>query len=568
MRIAISALVGMTVTLAGAAALAQPAPPEPPAGAPPAAPAQAAPPAETPPPPPPAPGAAPAAVEPPAAVPSPFPEGESPDERMDLAGWNSGFFIRDSRDMFRFYPHFLAEMDFYSSAGGGVYAGSDPKAPKDVKAADVAAGLKPRLFVRRARIGFEAELLKRWSAGAILEFGGQQVGNLAGNQEQLAAPPGQSPTATSGRYAAVESVATTPTPADVYINYSVCKCFNIQIGHFNIPFSMDNRTGGLFYPEIERTAAIRSFVLGNSPRDIGGMIWGELGPRVFVYELGVFGGDGQNRPSVDARVDFIGRMFVRPFAGGATSDIEKWTQIGVSARHGDRDPQSVAYDYANITTSQGFALWKPTYADSTGRLVHIIPSGSQNEIGGELRLQVGRFAFQGEAYFVANNTREAIDGYQLTNTERLGRMKGVGWYGQINVWPVGDKFFALEPGIYRPRHLDLSQKPPARMPHGLELVGIVSGINASYKGATRMESKPDAKTPMSDITIYQFTAQANYWHTRHARVGFAYSAYLTPDSGDPTKNQAVVPDNLPKRDGTTGTGHVFHEMTARIAIGF
>jgi hypothetical protein len=486
---------------------------------------------------------------------------------MDLAGWNGGFFIRDSHDRFRFYPHFLAESDFYSSFGPGV--SPDPKKSTALPT-DVAVGLKPRLFMRRVRIGFEAELLKRFSAGAILEFGGQQVGNTNGAAETYAAKPGVAPTATSGRYAAVDTIATAPTPADVYINYSVCKCFNIEIGHFNIPFTLDNRTGDLYYPTQERTAAIRSFVIGNQPRDLGGMIWGELGPRMFVYELGVFGGDGQNRPSIDSRVDFIGRMFARPFATMGTSDLAKYTQIGLSARHGDRDPATVGYDYGSITTSQGFVLWKPTYTDSQKRQMHIIPSGAQNAIGGELRLQYWRFALQGEAYYVANNTREAVDGYQLTNTERLGRMAGVGWYAQLSVWPFGDKFIGPEPGIYRPRQLNFDAKPPARAPHGLEMIFIGSGINASYHGATRLESKPDAKTPMNDITIYQLGLQANYWYTRHVRVGVNYSAYLTPGSGS-KDNQAVVPDNLTTTttaDKATNQGHVLHELSARIAVGF
>jgi hypothetical protein len=554
MRIAISALLGMTVTLSGAIALAQPAPPPDAPPAPPAPPsADAAPPA------PPPPGSV-VAPEPPAAVPSPFPpEGESPDERMDQVGFRvgSGFFIRDARDNFRLYPHGLFETDVYGFMGKGV---------DKVPAAD-SVGLSPRLFIRRARIGFEGELLKRWSFGAILEFGGQAIGNV-GTAQTAAAKPGVAPTAATARYAPVESVTAGAVPSDVFIGYSVCKCLNFQLGQFNTPMTMDNRTGDLYYPLMERNVAIRSFVMGNQPRELGGMIWGELGPRVFVYELGVFGGDGQNRPSVDARVDFIGRMFLRPFAGVGSSDLAKWTQIGVSARHGDRDPAKVGYDYGSLTTGQGFVLWKPTYTDSLGRQVHIIPSGAQNVLGGELRFRVGPFALQGEAYYVANNTREAVDGYQLTNTERLGRVKGVGWYAQASVWPVGDSFIGAEPGIYRPRHLDLKAKEAAHMPHGLELIAIAAGVNASYQGGSRLKSTDDAKTPSGDITVYQLGGGVNYWHTKHVRVGVNYMAYLTPGSSTKS-NTAVVPDNLQKSaDGTPGAGHLLHELGGRLAVAF
>lgn len=552
MRIAISALLGMTVALSGANALAQGAP-EPPgaSGAP----------TDLPPPPPP-PGA-PESAEPLTPVPSPFPpEGESPDDRMDQVGFRvgGGFFLRDSRDNFRLYPVGLVQTDVYGFAGAGI---------DKVTAADLSVGLKPRLFIRRARVGFDGELFKRWSVSAVLEFGGQQISNVPGGSgpaEISAGAPGQTPSASSARYAPIESVATAVSPLDVFIGYSVCKCLNFQIGHFLVPFSMDNRTGLAFYPLLERSLGIRGFA-STGARDLGGMIWGELGPSVFSYELGVFGGDGDNRPSVDARVDFIGRMYLRPFAGGATSDIAKYTQIGVSGRHGDRDPKSVGYDYAPMTTAQGFVLWKPTYTDSLGRLVHIIPSGSQNAIGGEFRTQVSRFALQGEAYYVVNNTREAVDGYQMTNTERLGRMAGVGWTAQLSAWPVGDAFLHPEPGVLRPRHLDLRAKDTPKVPHGLELIAIASGINANYKGATRLGSKEDANTPSGNINVYQIGGGVNYWHSRHVRVGVQYMAYLAPGSGT-ADNRTVVPDNLQTEKGKAGTGHVLHEIGGRMTVAF
>lgn len=551
MRIAISALMGMTAAVTPALALAQQAVPPPITALPP-------------------PGTAPL-PEPPAPVPSPF--DESPDERMDLAGWRDGFFLRDPRDLFRLHPQFLAEIDFYSSFGPGV---SPDLKQSTALPSDVAVGLKPHLSLRRVRLGFEAELLRRWSAGILIEFGGQPIGNTNGAAETYAAKPGQAPSETSGRYAAVQSVVSAPIPLDVFINYSVCKCFNIQLGQFMAPASLDNRTGDFYYAEMERTAAMRSFLMQNNLRDIGGMLWGELGPRVLSYELGVFGGDGQNRPSVDARVDFMGRIFVRPFAGMGKRDIAKYTQIGVSARHGDRDPKAVAYDYGNITTSQGFVLWKPTYTDSLDRVVHVIPSGSQNHVGGELRLQVGRFALRGEAYYVANDAREAVDGYQLTNTERFTRVTGVGWYGQISVWPVGDAFVGPEPGILRPRHPDLNAKPPMRMPHGLEVIASVSGINAKYglrdtkdEDGEVVKSTADPKTPLGDIAIYQLGLQANYWHTKHVRFGVGYSAYFTPGSGT-ADNLALVPDNLTKALDTqkANAGHILHELGARVAVAF
>jgi len=156
------------------------------------------------------------------------------DERNDLVGWHDGFFLRDRRDLFRLYPYLLTEVDFFSSFGPGV----DPDTRKFTpQAPDVAQGLKPRLFVHRVRAGFDVELFHRWSATAQIEFGGQPVANTSGGAETSAASPGTSPTSTSGRYAAVQSVASTPHPADVYINYSACRCFNLALGQHLVSFS-------------------------------------------------------------------------------------------------------------------------------------------------------------------------------------------------------------------------------------------------------------------------------------------------------------------------------------------
>jgi hypothetical protein len=486
---------------------------------------------------------------------------------VDLVGFRDGFFLRDAGDRFRFYPMGLLHTDFYSSFGPGVTDDSQQAPKKTALPPDVDSGLKPHLFLRRARIGFAGEFLKRWSFMLNVEFGGQALGNTAGTAETYAAKPGEAPAASSGRYAPLQTITSAVVPLDAYINYSVGTYLNILLGQVQMPFSLENQTSDAYGTWMERSMPIRAFV-APGPRDIGGTVWGELGHDVLSYALGIFGGDGQNRPSVDARVDFMGRIYARPFARDATSDFAKYFQIGVSARHGDRDSKSVGYDYTPISTAQGFVLWKTTYTDSQSRQIHILPSGAQNALGGELRLRAGRFALQGEAYYVANNTREAIDGYQLSNTERYGRVKGVGWYGQLSAWPWGDAFVAPEPGVYRPRHIDLSARAPNHTPHGLEIMTIVAGVNADYDGASRLGSTADAKTPAGGIEVYQIGVGATYWHTRHARFTVNYTAYVTPGSGS-ADNLAVVPDNLRKLDdGKPSRGQVLHELGARLAVTF
>jgi hypothetical protein len=351
----------------------------------------------------------------------------------------------------------------------------------------------------------------------------------------------------------------------VFINYSLCPCFNIMVGQQQAPFSIENRTGNNTHTFMERNLPMRAFVAPNA-KEIGLTLWGDLFDNRLSYEMGVYAGDGQNRPQVDGYPDFIGRVFTRPLYGDQKSPVEK-LQLGASVRVGERDPAFVGYDYQPITTGQGWSLWEPRYRDSGGRLIHVIPSGLQTQAGGEFRLPVSIFEVRGEAYYVGNGTREAVDGAQLTNTERYGRMTGAGWYVQLSAWPWGDSFVNGDPGFWRPYVVDPNGE--ARRPRkGLEVVALAGGVNADYQGGSR-KGALDTNTPSdktgSAIDVFEYGFAINYWYTRFVRASVNYIAYHTPGSGT-RDNRAAVPGNLlPEKNARE---HVLHELGTRIGIGF
>jgi Phosphate-selective porin O and P len=564
MRIATSALLGMTVTMSGLSALAQPGPtaaPQPaapPTAAPmPAAEAAAppptpAPPEQVPPPPPPGgPATAPPPPPPPAQTFAPTSEA-AVKEDQPLAGWHGVFFLRDPGDYFRLYPKGRLQLDFHSTFGSGA---------SEVTAPNGGSALKPRFFVRRARVELAGEFMKRWTFDMDIDFGGQPLGDPNGRAEQFAAP-----TAETARFAPVEVASSNTALFDVWINYSVAPELNFMLGQYSPPFTMENQTNDNATTFMERTLAIRGFVYPDT-RDIGLQIWGDVADRMVTYGLGVFEGDGQNRPGVDVAPDFMGRVSLRPFARDKKAPLAR-AQIGMSARRGQRDQQFVAYNHYGIRTSQNYVLWNTRYTDSLERQIHIIPSGAQSAIGGELRLPYGIVDLRGEAYYLANNTREAVDGYQLTNTERLGRIKGIGWYAQLSVWPVGDAFVSDDPGTGpRPVKVDLSREAD-KPKKGLEIAALVSGISASYDGASRGGAY-DAKTPGAengpgtDISILQLGLGASYWHTKNVRLSVNYSLFLAPGSGT-QDNLARMPGNTLKQPDLDA--HSMHELSTRLGV--
>lgn len=555
MRIAISSLVGMAFLLstANASAQPQPGPADPPIASP-VAPSDA-------PPEPPPPGANagghPAPPEPSA---TPFSSEQADqwegEDELPLAGWHGRFFLRDPEDYFRLYPRARMQLDFHSTFGPGV---SD-QAPT--------SRLDPRFFVRRLRLEMAGELLKRWTFMMGVDFGGQSVSNPKAQNQDYAGAAGEDPTADSARFTSVQSAGSTAKLANAWVNYSLCPCLNLMFGQYNTPFSMQGRTSQLAVPLMERNVAIRDFLVPTG-KEIGLTVWGDIGGKMLNYELAVVAGDGKGRAAVDGSADFLGRVAVRPLE--SVDGLEK-VSVGVSARHGERDPEGVAYDYPDFKTNQGFTLWDSTYRDSLGRRTHIIPSGAQNQIGGELRVPFWRMDLRGEAYFASHNTRDAIDGFQLSNTERLGRIQGVGWYGSLTWWALGDTFIAGDPGFFRPTKVNLRKKP--KMPRGLELSVEVAGIQAGYEAAAR-EGQLDPGTPgatdsPADIDILQYGFGASYWHTKRVRLYVNYVIYHTPGSGSAaggaTDNLAGVPGNL--GDNASPDEHLMHELGTRVAVNF
>lgn len=293
------------------------------------------------------------------------------------------------------------------------------------------------------------------------------------------------------------------------------------------------------------------------------MLWGDFGDDVFTYELAVTGGDGQNRFTVDALPDVMGRLLVAPLKG---VKLIKDARIGVSARHGQRDQENVGYDVVPISTQQGWVLWNSTYADSRGHRVHIIPSGAQNVIGGEMLIPVGPVDIAAEGYYAAYHTREALDGFALTNTERLGTLNGVGLTSWIDWWAFGDERIGSPIGRQKPAKLNLRKK--AEYKRGLQFSALVSAILASYDGNSRGgvddEATPgSAGKPTTDIDAFQFGLAASYYHTRHVRLVLNYNLFFTPGSGGP-ENLAVVPGNIVDPKDTEA--NLLHELGTRIQL--
>jgi hypothetical protein len=339
---------------------------------------------------------------------------------------------------------------------------------------------------------------------------------------------------------------------------------------------MENRTSDKYIPFMERSITVRAFGIPTN-KEIGAMAWGEVADRILSYTVGVFEGDGQNRPNVDNRADVMGRVVVRPLAqsGGVLKDL----QIGASGRYGVRDNNYVFYDYPQMTTQSGFAFWKttytgstPTFSGSSGGPVHVLPSAAQTGVAGEIRIPVSDFDVTSEVVYVKNGTREAPEGAPQS-TLRRGDLHGVSYYVELGYWPLGNRDINGIPGVMKPTHLDFS-KPPSSPKQALQLLVKLEQLSATYESSSR-SGTPDAKTIDGDIKVTAFSLGANYWATKHLRLSANYAYNWFPDSapsGAQTAAQrAIAPANaLPKgfNDDARSNAHDLHELMFRLGVAF
>jgi phosphate-selective porin len=476
------------------------------------------------------------------------------------------FYLRDANDDFRIYFSGRAHVDAYVPFGAGVSSSS------------AGTGLEPTFFLRRARPELAGEFLGHWQWMIAGDWGRTAVANGNGQTETDTCTVKTGVQTCSLRSSPVEAPSYTAQPTDVFINFRAANVFNVEAGQIRIPFTMENRTSENYSPFIESSLPVRT-IGAPGIRDIGIMAWGETDASLVHYEIGLFDGDGPNVLNQDSNFDGIGRVFAHPFA--KTDSPLKTLQIGASGHYGVRSAKTVGYDYPALTTQEGYAFWKPTYTDSNGNLVHIIPSSDQLTVGGELYWPVSVIDLAGEIVYADHDTREARDGYQLSsNTERYGSMQGYSYYLQAAVWVVGDRQYVRRPGYFDPAHIDF-KKPLPPTTSSVELLAKFEQLHLTYASASR-GGVADSKSPDGDIDVDVLSFGANYWITRRVRLSLNYDLNIFPGSEPTSPSTTTDPKQTPSQravgpaqalgvgvDDTAREGaHTLSEFSARVAVAF
>lgn len=468
------------------------------------------------------PAAQPAPLAEPAPVPVPVPIAEpaadaQPAARLDYS--DGSFYLRSVDDNIVLMPSGRMHIDMYSFGGQGVSRYHK----------DNGTGLKTNLFFRRFIMEMGGMVRKQWFFW------------IGGNFGPTAVDANQAPQSSANVY-------------DGFIGWMPTDHLKLYAGQYNAPFTMENVTSSRWMDLMERALVVRTVATPYNKAD-GLMAWGETSSKTIEYQLGVFGGDGMNRPNIDNRFDGMGRFLVRPLIGDDGQGNR--LHIGVGARYGSRDRDFVRYDAPSLSTPGGYTFWSPKYG-SGAEETHIMPDAAQFAGSLELYAPFERFDIKGEVVYVNEGRREALLTDRLT-TLRKGTFSGAGGYLQLSWWPLGSVRVNGNPaGYYGLTKLpkDLGKQDP----YGLQLVARAELMRLNYDGNARFGTEATgnyAATSNIDVNAFQFGV--NYWATKHIRLSAEYSLYDVPSSD----NQAVAPG---RKINAASDAEVLHEISFRLGL--
>jgi len=200
----------------------------------------------------------PVATPPVAETPAPVPASAEP-----LAGFSDGTaFLRSPDNDFVLFPGGRLQTDF-------LHLRTENKAPNDT------------FWIRRARLELNG-WIGRWVFFSL-------QGDFASGPPAAAAPAAPAAIATTDDYVGIAPWGTLAM---------------LQVGQFDAPFTLENRTSDKYFDFMERSITVRAFGVPTN-KELGGMVHGYNDDRNAYYSLGVFNGDGQNFKNVDDKFDVI-----------------------------------------------------------------------------------------------------------------------------------------------------------------------------------------------------------------------------------------------------------------------
>jgi phosphate-selective porin len=299
----------------------------------------------------------------------------------------------------------------------------------------------------------------------------------------------------------------------------------LQVGQFDAPFTLENRTSDKYFDFMERSITVRAFGIPDN-KEMGGMVHGFNDDKNFNYSVGVFNGDGQNFKNIDRQFDVMGRAWVAPFSFMGEGPLHD-AEIGLSLWTGDR---SNTLALANQTTQGGFTFlsfnqFSTTFNGTANTNMQLRQVGRMNAVAGELNIPYNhKYGLKGEVVWKHNPLSEETIAANGTGTiQRGAELKGYSFYTEAWVWLMGDDRIigdqqGLEPFT---RLKKFGVRPIAD--------GLMVALRYEHLDENvTLDSAPASFMVMPDASAIGKTIVdsgelgVNYWHSKRFRATFNY----------------------------------------------
>jgi len=421
-------------------------------------------------------------------------------EDPPLAGYsNGGFFIHDPHDWFVLFPSGRLQVDWINFLNrGDAPAGVTPNEFRDNRPDNT-------LDVRRARAEIMGTIFKHFD----FHF--------------------------AGEWASVPGVGHIGTVADAYVIVNYTRYCQLQLGQFDIPFSLENRTWDNYQDFMERSVTGR-LVVGPIGKDAGGMVFGWLPKNVAYYSIGLFNGDGNNIKNQDDYLMVAMRGFVAPLAPWAAGrawmqqlwiGASFWWQtaknLGAVAAPNANDLTGPAQnDLPTITTQGGQFFFNGNYDNGLAHS-HLAPNGTIYKWALEANIPAGRMGLRFELMhdsidLMQYNTSFDSSTLFVRSTSPGARLDGLGYYIEAYAWILGDIDFLEPPGLEAmPRLRPYTQTSAPRW--GLMIAAKYEHLGLDVIGLPATTARDPAE---GHYQLDTFELGINAWATRHARLTTNY----------------------------------------------
>jgi phosphate-selective porin len=414
------------------------------------------------------PGAAPAAQAPAEANSAPV---------LQLPHVNAGvgneyFFIRSDDDSFVLIPSGRFQYDFYAFQGGS-------NQPFNT--------FQPK----RGRIEVMGTLFKHWDFMLGSEFTGAA-----------------------------------PIITDAFINVNYTNWANVQLGQFDAPYTMENRTSDKWTDLQERTTVVRALAIPEN-KQVGAMVWGQPPGKWAYWSLGIFNGEGQgNFPNKDISFDVMGRAWFAPL-GLADVKLLKNVWLGGSFWHGDRNwSEKNQIDRLAFKDSAGF-----TFMNTASGTVHLGDFGTINKWAVEANVPVGPVVVKAEYVNVNEGVRAIDSASAMALSTTQGHLAGTGLYLRASVFVWGDPLINGLAGMQNPPHLFGALKGPS-LETALQLVAEYDHTKFGVSPNGAYTDSQAIKKFIGGYGVDTVGVGANFWATKHVRLtaNFLYNFWQDNDA--------------------------------------